>query len=93
MKSPAAPRKHQHGLSRRAHATTLRHATFPRPDLQKRGSIYPHRPSDRYEVEFKTTTGDPKGEGTQQVFQKKEFCRLLKGMALVVPVKKDGAKD
>ncbi len=44
---------------------------------------------DRYEVEFKTTQGDPKGEGTLQVFQKKEFCRLLKGMALVVPVKKE----
>jgi hypothetical protein len=44
---------------------------------------------DRYEVEFKTTQGDPKGEGTQQVFQKKEFCRLLKGMTLVVPLKKE----
>jgi len=43
---------------------------------------------DRYEVEFKTTQGDPKGEGTQQVYMKKEFCRLLKHMTLVVPEKK-----
>ncbi len=41
---------------------------------------------DRYEVEFKTTQGSPKGEGMQQVFTKKEFCRHLKGMTLVVPV-------
>ena len=40
---------------------------------------------DRYEVEFKTTEGDPKGEGPTQVFKKKEFCRLLKGMTLVTP--------
>jgi len=43
---------------------------------------------DRYEVEYKDTTGSVKGEGTQQVLVKKEFCRLLKGMALVVPEKK-----
>lgn len=43
---------------------------------------------DRYEVEFKTTHGDPKGEGTMAVATKKEFCRLLKGMTLVPPVKK-----
>ncbi|MES2660533.1 MAG: hypothetical protein V4689_18045 [Verrucomicrobiota bacterium] len=48
---------------------------------------------DRYEVEFKTTQGDPKGEGTVQVFKKKEFCRLLKNMTLVVPVKKDAVED
>ncbi len=40
---------------------------------------------DRYEVEFKTTEGDPKAEGETQVFAKKEFCRLLKGMTLVMP--------
>lgn len=40
---------------------------------------------DRYEVEFKTTMGDPKGDGETQVFAKKEFCRLLKGMTLVTP--------
>ena len=43
---------------------------------------------DRYEVEFKSTTGDPKGEGSLAVLSKKEFCRLLKGMTLVPPVKK-----
>lgn len=43
---------------------------------------------DRYEVEYKATTGGVKGEGTQQVLVKKEFCRLLKGMTLVVPEKK-----
>lgn len=43
---------------------------------------------DRYEVEYKTTEGDPKGEGMVVVATKKEFCRLLKGMALVPPVKK-----
>lgn len=43
---------------------------------------------DRYEVEYKDTTGSVKGEGTQQVLAKKEFCRLLKGMTLVVPEKK-----
>jgi hypothetical protein len=42
---------------------------------------------DRYEVEFKTTTGSVKGEGTLAVLAKKEFCRLLKGMTLVVPEK------
>lgn len=44
---------------------------------------------DRYEVEFKTMNGDPKGEGSVAVLAKKEFCRLLKGMTLVVPIKKD----
>jgi hypothetical protein len=44
---------------------------------------------DRYEVEFKTMTGDPKGEGSLAVLSKKEFCRTLKGMTLVAPVKKD----
>lgn len=43
---------------------------------------------DRYEVEFKTTHGDPKGEGPVTVMVKKEFCRLLKGMTLRVPIKK-----
>jgi hypothetical protein len=43
---------------------------------------------DRYEVEFKTMHGDSKGEGPVAVATKKEFCRLLKGMALVPPVKK-----
>lgn len=38
---------------------------------------------DRYEVEFKTMAGDPKGEGTLAVLPKKEFCRHLKGMKLV----------
>ncbi len=46
---------------------------------------------DRYEVEFKTSTGDPKAEGSVAVLVKKEFCRLLKGMTLVPPVKKDAA--
>ncbi len=44
---------------------------------------------NRYEVEFKTTQNSPKAEGTQQVFAKKEFCRLLKGMTLMVPVKEE----
>lgn len=48
---------------------------------------------DRYEVEFKTTQGDPKGEGEVQVFKKKEFCRLLKNMTLVTAVKPDGAGE
>lgn len=43
---------------------------------------------DRYEVEFKTMTGEPKGEGSVAVLAKKEFCRSLKGMVLVVPIKK-----
>jgi hypothetical protein len=34
-------------------------------------------------------TGDPKGEGSLAVLSKKEFCRTLKGMTLVAPVKKD----
>ena len=44
---------------------------------------------DRYEVEFKAMEGNPKGEGSLAVLPKKEFCRLLKGMTLVKPVKKD----
>jgi hypothetical protein len=48
---------------------------------------------DRYEVEFKTTSGNPKGEGPVTVLPKKEFCRLLKGMTLVPPVKKDAAAE
>ncbi len=48
---------------------------------------------DRYEVEFKTTEVDPKGQGSVTVLPKKEFCRLLKGMTLMVPVKKDVPKD
>jgi hypothetical protein len=44
---------------------------------------------DRYEVEYKTMDGSPKGEGSVAVASKKEFCRLLKGMTLVPPVKKD----
>ncbi len=44
---------------------------------------------DRYEVEFKTMTGDPKGEGSMTVAPKKEFCRMLKGMTLMPPVKKE----
>ncbi len=43
---------------------------------------------DRYEVEFKTMTSDPKGPGEVTTMVKKEFCRLLKGMTLVPPVKK-----
>jgi hypothetical protein len=43
---------------------------------------------DRYEVEFKTMHGDPKGDGPVAVATKKEFCRMLKGMELVPPVKK-----
>ncbi len=43
---------------------------------------------DRYEVEFKATIGDPKAEGMISTLSKKEFCRSLKGMTLVVPVKK-----
>ncbi len=43
---------------------------------------------DRYEVEYKDTIGSVKGEGTQAVMAKKPFCRLLKGMVLVVPEKK-----
>jgi hypothetical protein len=44
---------------------------------------------DRYEVEFKTMNGDPKGDGSVAVLPKKEFCRSLKGMTLVPPIKKD----
>ena len=44
---------------------------------------------DRYEVEFKTTTGDPKGEGEVATRVKKEFCRMLKGMTLLPPAKKE----
>lgn len=43
---------------------------------------------DRHEVEYKTMSGDPKGEGPIAVATKKEFCRMLKGMALVPPAKK-----
>lgn len=43
---------------------------------------------DRYEVEYKVTTGSVKSEGTQTVLAKKPFCRLLKGMTLIVPEKK-----
>lgn len=43
---------------------------------------------DRYEVEYKSSDGSPKGDGTVAVLPKKEFCRLLKGMTLVVPEKK-----
>jgi hypothetical protein len=42
---------------------------------------------DRYEVEFKETVGDPKGPGDQTVLSKKEFCRLIRGMERVFPVK------
>ena len=48
---------------------------------------------DRYEVEYKTMDGDPKGEGPVAVASKKEFCRLLKGMTLVPPVKKAAAEE
>ncbi len=48
---------------------------------------------DRYEVEFKTMLGDPKGEGTVATLVKKEFCRLLKGMVLMPPVKKAGVGE
>lgn len=44
---------------------------------------------DRYEVEYKTMNGDPKGEGTMAIATKKDFCRLLKGMTLLKPVKKE----
>jgi hypothetical protein len=47
---------------------------------------------DRYEVEYKTMTGDPKGEGVVTVASKKEFCRLLKGMILLAPIKKDATQ-
>lgn len=43
---------------------------------------------DRYEVEFKTMISDPKGPGEVATMAKKEFCRLLKGMTLLPPVKK-----
>ena len=48
---------------------------------------------DRYEVEYKDTTGSVKGEGTLAVLQKKPFCRLLKGMTLVPPVKKEETEE
>ena len=47
---------------------------------------------DRYEVEYKTMTGDPKVEGVVTVASKKEFCRLLKGMILLAPIKKDATQ-
>jgi len=39
----------------------------------------------RYEVEYKLTEGDPKGQGEIAVLPKKPFCRLLKDMVLVAP--------
>jgi hypothetical protein len=42
---------------------------------------------DRYEVEYKAVKDSPKGVGEVAVATKKEFCRLIKGMALVVPKK------
>lgn len=45
---------------------------------------------DRYEVEFKQTEGDPKGEAEEQVLVKKEFCRLIRGMTRIFPVQKEG---
>lgn len=44
---------------------------------------------DRYEVGYKTMDGDPKGNGTVAVATKKDFCRLLKGMTLLKPLKKE----
>jgi len=43
---------------------------------------------DRYEVEYKATSASVKSEGSHSVLAKKPFCRLLKGMSLVVPEKK-----
>lgn len=48
---------------------------------------------DRYEVEYKATVGDPKAECESKVLAKKEFCRLLKGMTLIFPVKKVAGSD
>jgi hypothetical protein len=48
---------------------------------------------DRYEVEFKTMIGGPKEDGEVATLVKKEFCRLLKGMTLVFPVKKAATDD
>jgi hypothetical protein len=48
---------------------------------------------DRYEVEFKATDGDPKGEGEVTTLAKKEFCRLIRGMTVVASVKKDAPKE
>ena len=48
---------------------------------------------DRYEVEFKTMETNPKGEGAVAVLPKKEFCRLLKGMTLMAPVKKEAPEE
>ncbi len=48
---------------------------------------------DRYEVEYKTMNGDPKGEGVVAVATKKDFCRLLKGMTLVPHLKKTLTDD
>ena len=45
---------------------------------------------DRYEVEFKSGDGNLKEGGAAVVLPKKEFCRLLKGMELVVPPPKPG---
>lgn len=44
---------------------------------------------DRYEVEYKTTLSEMKGEGVVAVATKKDFCRLLKGMTLVFPEKRE----
>ena len=43
---------------------------------------------DRYQVEYKATLDSPKAEGPVVVAAKKEFCRLLKGMSLVIPEKR-----
>jgi len=47
---------------------------------------------DRYEVDFKSTTGEPQGDGEITTLKKKEFCRLIKGMTLLDPPAKDEAK-
>jgi hypothetical protein len=39
-------------------------------------------------VEYKATLDSPKAEGPVVVAAKKEFCRLLKGMSLVIPEKR-----
>ena len=48
---------------------------------------------DRYEVEFKTMEGNPKGEGGLEVLPKKEFCRLIRGMTLVKSVTKPAEEE
>jgi hypothetical protein len=47
---------------------------------------------DRYEVEYKVTEGDPKGQGKLAVLPKKPFCRLLKDMVLVSPQQAPASK-